>query len=136
MLRVLFTVGIVLAGVACCSLLLLKLSLGWQEGSFYQIIGGISYGQITTSIFLKVAVSDFLTLFAPARGSSGFGLPPCSHPPICRGIPLGCSTILACCWPCHDQTAYLLLARAEAPTCYRCSSGPTASRGGSCAQPR
>lgn len=71
-LRVLFLVGIMLAGVACVSsLLLLKLSLeSWQEGSFYQVIGlgGISYGQITTSIFLKVAVSDFLSLFSARAG--------------------------------------------------------------------
>ncbi len=75
-LKVLFTVGIVLAGVACMSsLLLLQLSLNsWQEDSLYQRIGlgGISYGQITTSIFLKVAVSDFLTLFSARAGESWF----------------------------------------------------------------
>jgi H+-transporting ATPase len=60
-LRVLFTVGIVLASIACISsLLLLSLSLNsWQEGSVYQMIGlgGISYGQVTTSIYLKVHLS-------------------------------------------------------------------------------
>eukprot|EP01036_Dinobryon_divergens_P031906 gene31906-41397_t len=82
-----------LAGVACVSsLLLLKLSLeSWQEGSFYQIIGlgGISYGQITTSIFLKVAVSDFLSLFSARAGEKciqlipvqrhGYGSQPLGH---------------------------------------------------------
>ena len=71
-LRVLFLIGTVLAGVACLSsLLLLKLSLeSWQPDSVYQQLGlgGISYGQITTSIFLKVAVSDFLTLFSARAG--------------------------------------------------------------------
>lgn len=103
-LRVLFTVGIVLAGVACISsLLLLKLSLeSWQEGSFYQVVGlgGMSYGQITTSIFLKVAVSDFLTLFSARAGESWFWT---SRPaPIllsAGAFALGCSTLLACYWP-------------------------------------
>lgn len=103
-LRVLFTVGIVLAGVACCSsLLLLKLSLeSWQDNSFYQLIGlgGMSYGQITTSIFLKVAVSDFLTLFSARAGESWFWSS--SPAPIllaAGAFALGCSTLLACYWP-------------------------------------
>lgn len=103
-LRVLFVVGIVLAGVACVSsLLLLYLSLdSWQEGSFYQVIGlgGLSYGQITTSIFLKVAVSDFLTLFSARAGEKWFWS---SRPaPILIGaaaFALSMSTIVACVWP-------------------------------------
>jgi H+-transporting ATPase len=103
-LRVLFVVGIVLAGVACMSsLLLLYLSLdSWQKNSFYQIIGlgGISYGQITTSIFLKVAVSDFLTLFSARAGEGWFWS---SKPsPIllgAAGFALGMSTVFACVWP-------------------------------------
>lgn len=75
-LKVLFTVGIVLAGVACASsLLLLQMSLSsWNDNSFYQRIGlgGVSYGQITTSIFLKVAVSDFLTLFSARADEEWF----------------------------------------------------------------
>jgi H+-transporting ATPase len=71
-LRVLFTVGTVLAVVACASsLLLLYVSLdSWRDGSVYDRlgIGGMCYGQITTSIFLKVAVSDFLTLFSARAG--------------------------------------------------------------------
>jgi hypothetical protein len=55
-LRVLFTVGIVLASVACVSsLLLLSMSLNsWQEGSVYQRIGlgGISYGQVDKSYYM------------------------------------------------------------------------------------
>jgi H+-transporting ATPase len=103
-LRVLFTVGIVLASVACMSsLLLLKMSLeSWQEGSVYQAVGlgGISYGQITTSIFLKVAVSDFLTLFSARAGEHWFWS---SMPaPILLGaaaLALSTSTLLACLWP-------------------------------------
>jgi H+-transporting ATPase len=103
-LRVLFTIGTVLAAVACVSsLLLLYLSLdSWQENSVYQIIGlgGISYGQITTSIFLKVAVSDFLTLFSARAGEHWFWE---SKPaPIllaAAALALTTSTILACIWP-------------------------------------
>ena len=103
-LRVLFTVGIVLASVACVSsLLLLSMSLNsWQEGSIYQRIGlgGISYGQVTTSIYLKVSVSDFLTLFSARAGEEWFWS---SRPsPILLGagaLALATSTALACLWP-------------------------------------
>ena len=103
-LRVLFVVGMVLAGVACASsLLLLYLSLdSWQPNSFYQSIGlgGISYGQITTSMFLKVAVSDFLTLFSARAGDNWFWT---SKPaPILLAaacFALTTSTLLACFWP-------------------------------------
>jgi H+-transporting ATPase len=103
-LRVLFTVGTVLASVACISsLLLLKMSLeSWQEGSFYQVIGlgGISYGQITTSIFLKVAVSDFLTLFSARAGELWFwSSRPANVLLIAAALALSTSTLLACVWP-------------------------------------
>jgi H+-transporting ATPase len=103
-LRVLFVIGTVLAGVACLSsLLLLKLSLeSWQENSFYQIIGlgGISYGQITTSIFLKVAVSDFLTLFSARAGENWFWTSTPAPILIAAGsLALTMSTIVACIWP-------------------------------------
>jgi H+-transporting ATPase len=75
-LPVLFTIGTILAAIACASsLLLLYFSLdSWQDNSLYQYLGlgGISYGQITTSIFLKVAVSDFLTLFSARAGEHWF----------------------------------------------------------------
>jgi len=103
-LRVLFLIGTVLAGVACISsLLLLSISLNsWQENSFYEQIGigGVSYGQITTSIFLKVAVSDFLTLFSARAGENWFWT---SRPaPILLAaamLALTLSTLVACIWP-------------------------------------
>jgi H+-transporting ATPase len=103
-LRVLFTVGTVLAAVACASsLLLLYLSLdSWRDDSIYGMIGlgGISYGQVTTSIFLKVAVSDFLTLFSARAGEEWFWS---SRPaPVLLGagaVALSMSTIVACEWP-------------------------------------
>jgi H+-transporting ATPase len=103
-LRVLFTVGIVLAGIACLSsLLLLYFSLdSWQPNSLYQTIGlgGISYGQITTSIFLKVAVSDFLTLFSCRAGENWFWTSkPAPVLLMAAAFALTSSTILACVWP-------------------------------------
>lgn len=103
-LRVLFVIGTVLAGVACLSSLLLLYWLldSWQKHSVFDLlgIGGISYGQITTSIFLKVAVSDFLTLFSARAGEDWFWT---SRPaPIllgAAGLALSLSTLLACIWP-------------------------------------
>jgi H+-transporting ATPase len=104
-LRVLFVIGTVLAGVACISSLLLLYWLldSWRKDSVFEAwlgIGGISYGQITTSIFLKVAVSDFLTLFSARAGEDWFWV---SRPaPIllaAAGLALSVSTLLACIWP-------------------------------------
>lgn len=103
-LPVVFTVGAVLAGVACVSsLLLLWFSLdSWRAGSVYQYIGlgGLSYGQITTSIYLKVSVSDFLTLFSSRGGSDWFwSTRPAVILLMAAAAALSCSTILACLWP-------------------------------------
>eukprot|EP01038_Epipyxis_sp_PR26KG_P014289 gene14289-19169_t len=74
-LRVLFLVSSILAGVALISsLLLLGLMLdSWHKKHFFQNVGlgGLSYGQIITSIYLKVSISDFLTLFS-ARTNENF----------------------------------------------------------------
>lgn len=103
-LYVLFTIGIVLASTACISsLLLLYISLdSWRANSFYQIInlGGISYGQITTSIFLKVAVSDFLTLFSARAGEKWFWeSKPAPILLVAASLALSMSTLLAYIWP-------------------------------------
>lgn len=60
----------------------------------------IHYDQIITMMYLKVSVSDFLTLFS-ARTHSGFfwSMRPS---PILLGaatLALGLSTIIACLWP-------------------------------------
>jgi H+-transporting ATPase len=100
----LFCVGTVMALVACASsLILLECCLrSWQEDGVFQTwgIGGLSYGQITTAIYLKVSVSDFLTLFSARTGEQFFFQNKPS--PILLGaasIALCCSTILACVWP-------------------------------------
>ena len=73
-LILLFIAGTVLAVVACfSSLLLLFLCLdSWDpNGAFQQLgIGGLSFGQITTTIYLKVSISDFLTLFSARTGGT------------------------------------------------------------------
>mmetsp|Transcript_27806 Transcript_27806/g.28050 ORF Transcript_27806/g.28050 Transcript_27806/m.28050 type:complete len:957 (+) Transcript_27806:147-3017(+) len=99
-MQVLFGVGGILALVALISsLLLLYWMLGsWHETSLFQSwgLGGLSYGQITTGIYLKVSVSDFLTLFSSRGGRHPFWS---SAPaPILFGaacFALGISTIIA-----------------------------------------
>ena len=103
-LRVLFFLGAILGGVACQSSLLLLYALltSWEPNSIFSILGlgGLSYGQITTSIYLKVSISDFLTLFSARTGDDWFWA---SYPaPILFGA--GCfaltsSTIIALAWP-------------------------------------
>lgn len=103
-LPLLFLIGAVLAGVALISsLLLLYFCLdSWNPGSFFQMIGigGLSYGQITTSIYLKVAVSDFLTLFSARASDDWFWTTEPAPILLYAGcFALASSTILACVWP-------------------------------------
>merc|ERR1711988_452348 len=103
-LQLLFLVGAVLATVALVSsLLLLYFCLdSWSYGSLFQTIGigGLSYGQITTAIYLKVSVSDFLTLFS-ARSSDDWFWTTQPVPILLAagGFALTTSTVLACIWP-------------------------------------
>jgi H+-transporting ATPase len=64
----LFCLSGILALVALVSSLLLLWFLlsSWQPGSALHGlgIGNLSYGQITTAIYLKICISDFLTLFS------------------------------------------------------------------------
>ena len=103
-LRATFCVGAVLAGVACLSSLLLLYWLlsSWEKGQLFQGwgLGGLSYGQVTTAIYLKVSVSDFLTLFSSRAGPHWWWV---SKPaPILLGaasVALTSSTILSIVWP-------------------------------------
>ena len=103
-LPVVFTIGSVLAAVACASsILLLWLALdSWKEGSVFQYmgLGGLSYGQVTTTVYLKVSVSDFLTLFSSRGGADWFwSTRPANILLMAATAALSCSTILACVWP-------------------------------------
>mmetsp|Transcript_34189 Transcript_34189/g.75828 ORF Transcript_34189/g.75828 Transcript_34189/m.75828 type:complete len:1030 (+) Transcript_34189:195-3284(+) len=103
-LKALFCISIILGAVACgSSLLLLWAALdSWNpDGIFHKWgIGAMPYGKITTMVYLKVSVSDFLTLFS-ARTHEGFFWS--SKPSwILMGaatFALTLSTILACVWP-------------------------------------
>merc|ERR1719207_57852 len=72
----LFSMSFVQAFVAMISSvnLLYILLHSWDEGSLMRQLGlgGISYGKITSSIYLKVSVSDFLTLFSARAGGDWF----------------------------------------------------------------
>ena len=103
-LGLLFVAGSILAVVACVSsLYLLYVCLdSWNPNGMFQLleIGGLSFGQITTTIYLKVSISDFLTLFSARTGADWFW----SSSPAPILLAAGCfaltaSTILACYWP-------------------------------------
>ena len=101
----LFMVAAVMAFVASISsLLLLGILLNsWHDNYFLAGIGvsKLSYGQITTSIYLKVSVSDFLTLFSARAGDEFFwtGAKPALILVFAGSFALTCSTILAVFWP-------------------------------------
>lgn len=105
-LPVLFIVSSALAAIACVSSLLwVEWSLeSWKPGGVFQSwgIGGIEhYGHIVNMIFLKVAVSDILTLFS-SRTSHQFFFMRRPHPVLFVSciVALGVTTTLALTWPC------------------------------------
>jgi hypothetical protein len=93
-----------LAAVALLSsLIILFLCLNsWDPNSVMHAfgLGQLSYGQIITVVYLKVSVSDFLTLFS-ARTPDGFFWS--TYPSmilLCASVfALSLSTIVACAWP-------------------------------------
>jgi len=103
-LNVLFVVSIALGAVACgSSLVLLYFMLtSWDEGGLFQRmgIGGLRYGQIVNSIFLKVAVTDILTLFS-ARTSHRFFFRKMPHPLLVVSclFALCLTTSISLAWP-------------------------------------
>jgi H+-transporting ATPase len=120
-LRVLFFVGgAVMGGVACFSALLwLWIVLdSWSSTGVFGILGvqGLSYGQVTTAVYLNISVTDFLTLFSARTGELFFW--ETAPGPIllfagCFSLML--STIVACAWPSSypDDVYTLGLARRE-----------------------
>jgi len=100
----LFSMAFVQAFVAMISSVqLLHILLhSWDKGSMMRQLGlgGISYGKITSSVYLKVSVSDFLTLFsARAGGDWFFMVKPAKILLIGAAIALTCSTMFAMFWP-------------------------------------
>merc|ERR1711959_744565 len=103
-LRFLFSMAFVQSFVAMISSVnLLHILLhSWDENSWMRQlgIGGISYGKITSSIYLKVSVSDFLTLFsARAGGDWLFMVRPAKILLVGAFIALSSSTMIAMFWP-------------------------------------
>jgi H+-transporting ATPase len=104
-LPLIFVVAISLGVIACLSsLLLLYFALNsWSKGGLFQHmgIGGLTYGQIVNVIFLKVAITDILTLFS-SRTSHQFFFQLKPHPIlfICATFSLFLSTLLSLVWPC------------------------------------
>lgn len=94
------TLGLVSCG---SSLLLLQFLLdSWNPDGFFQSVGmqGVYYGQITTAIYLKVSVSDFLTLFSARTGREFFWrIPPGRKLLIGGCFALTLSSILSLVWP-------------------------------------
>jgi len=102
-LRSVFLVASLLGGVALISsLIILYLCLdSGNPGSFFQKsnLHALSYGQITTVIYLKVSISDFLTLFSARTEGFFWSSTPSKILVIAGGFALSLSTILACSWP-------------------------------------
>ena len=94
----------VLGMVSCLSSLLLLwflLTSHEPNGFFSKIgIGGVDYGQITTAVYLKVSVSDFLTLFSARTGPLFFWQIRPATILLCGGIiALTVSSLLSIFWP-------------------------------------
>merc|ERR1712217_638201 len=100
----LFSMAFVQAFVAMLSSVnLLHILLhSWDQGSMMRQLGlgGISYGKITSSVYLKVSVSDFLTLFSARAGGDWFFMVK-PAPILLSGamVALSCSTCFAMFWP-------------------------------------
>merc|ERR1712100_603421 len=100
----LFSMAFVQAFVAIISSLnLLHILLhSWDDNSLMRQLGlgGISYGKITSSVYLKVAVSDFLTLFSARAGGDWFFMVKPAPILLAGGIiAVSCSTCFAMFWP-------------------------------------
>jgi H+-transporting ATPase len=103
-LKALFVVAAGLAVVVLgASLLLLACALdSWNPSGVFQTlgIGGLTYGQITTMVYLDVSISNFLTLFSARVSGNFFWTSRPSNALLgAAGIALCASTAIACCWP-------------------------------------
>jgi H+-transporting ATPase len=103
-LEALFLVSSVLGAVSCFSSLVLLFFLldSWNPSGLLQSLGmsGVQYGQVITSIYLKVSVSDFLTLFSARTGYRFFWKVPPAPILLAGGaFALSLSSLLAILWP-------------------------------------
>jgi H+-transporting ATPase len=103
-LSALFLASSVLGFVSCfSSLILLHFLLdSWNPDSFFAKIGihSVEYGQVITAIYLKISVSDFLTLFSARTGDKFFWqVPPALILFLGGCFALALSSILSLFWP-------------------------------------
>ena len=94
----------VLGAVSCFSNLILLYFLldSWDPNGLFRSLGfpGVDYGQITTAIYLKVSVSDFLTLFSARTGPKFFWQVKPATILLCGGVlALLLSSLLSLFWP-------------------------------------
>lgn len=97
-MKVLWITSSCLGFIACTSsLILLDVSLRLE---------GLTFSHVVTIMFLKVAISDFLTLFSSRTGTDWFFKSRPSWQVIVGAvIALGCSTIIALTWPFPAETS-------------------------------
>jgi len=103
-LKGLFFVAAVLAGVACISsLIMLWAALdSWNEsGWFYQLgLPPLCYGKVITMLYLKISISDFLTLFSSrTQDKYFFAYAPSRILMVGAVLSLATSTAVACLFP-------------------------------------
>jgi len=119
-MRFLFSMAFVQSFVAMISSinLLHVLLHSWDEGSLLRQVGfgGISYGKITSAVYLKVSVSDFLTLFSARAGGDWFFMVK-PAPVLLMGamFALTCSTCFASFWPASYPDGIQTEGLAESP---------------------
>jgi H+-transporting ATPase len=122
-LRALFLVAAVLAFVALVSSLLLlwmaldaNLEHPGRENSWFGWLGlpYIQYSQIVTMLYLKVSISDFLTLFSARTGQNAFwAIQPSAVLWIGAVFSLALSTVVASFWPSWDADGIKVLGLAR-----------------------
>jgi len=108
----LFVTSSVLGMVSCFSSLLILyflLDSHNPDGFFAQLgMSGVDYGQITTAIYLKVSVSDFLTLFSARTGPKFFWQVRPAAILLVGGVTaLTISSLLSIFWPASEPDGIL-----------------------------
>eukprot|EP01034_Spumella_vulgaris_P012516 gene12516-15937_t len=91
-----------LGALASCFLLWTSLNSN-NDGSVFSVlgIGGMSYGEITTMMFLQISVSSFLTVFSVRTGENWFFLSslPTLSLALTGFVALTSCTLIALYWP-------------------------------------
>lgn len=113
-LPVLFTVASLfgLLGSLSTLLVLAPALYSWQPGATWQNLGmpAITYGQITTIVFMKVSISSFLSLFSARTGNNFFWKSmPAPVLLVASGVAMFITTMLATFWPSQSLSGIPIL---------------------------